>query len=127
MLIGMSHSQRRKLLYEDWVCFILIVQPIQNVSGKNFRVLNGKKLAGEAIGRIFMDADCLMTFSVDTNSPGNHRLRLTLTYVTECPDALTILIRSMGMTCLFTTISHPEYDYYSRCLPRRAVPSRRIY
>ena len=49
-------------------CFIPIKANSERVPGKNFRVLNGKKLY-EYIIEHTMDADCFDDIYIDTNSP----------------------------------------------------------
>ena len=49
-------------------CFIPIKANSERVPGKNFRVLNGRKLY-EYIIEHTMDADCFDDIYIDTNSP----------------------------------------------------------
>lgn len=93
-------------------CFIPIKANSERVPGKNFRVLNGKKLY-EHILEHTLEADCFDDVFVDTNSAeiadyaASHGVQ-----VIERLDALAQNTANGNDLLVYHRTIRPEYDYY---------------
>ncbi len=93
-------------------CFIPIKANSERVPGKNFRVLNGRKLYEYIISHA-MEACCFDAIYIDTNSPEiteyalDHGLQ-----VIERLEALAQNTANGNDLLVYHQQLHPEYDYY---------------
>ena len=93
-------------------CFIPIKRNSERVVGKNFRVLNGKKLYMYIIEHV-IEADCFDDIYIDSNSDEikEYTLSKGLNYI-ERREELTRNTANGNDLLLYHHGLHPEYDYY---------------